>query len=197
LVALLLGAVVGFVAQLSDNVVPQLSRATALGVPWLIAAFGVGALQRERALGALAGATALVSGTIVYYILRILGWGTLDATVPIAVGWCLAAAGGGALFGLAGAAWRGGGTRVRAAAAALAAGALIGEALLLTTLWNGEGARMLLGAELLAGAALPFALVRRRMLVVALGLTAIVAAAVFLGEQGVRDALRETGWNGA
>lgn len=188
---------VGLVAQLADNLVPQLGRATALGVPWLVAAFAVGALQRGRALGALAGAIALVAGTVVYYVLRVFDWGTLDATVPIAIGWCLAAGSGGALFGLAGAAWRGGDARWRAGGAALVGGALIGEALLLSTLWDGRGAEAVLGAELAAGAVLACALTGRRTLVVALGLTAVVAAAVFLGEQGVRDALRGTGWNGA
>jgi Family of unknown function (DUF6518) len=195
-VALLLGAVLGFVAQLSDNLVPQLHRATSLGVPWLVAAFAVGALWRDRAVGARAGATALVTGTVVYYILRILGWGTLDATLPIAVGWCLAAAGGGALFGAAGAAWRGGDARMRAGAAALVGGALIGEAVLLSTLWSGEGARLVLGAELVAGALLPFALARRAV-VAALALAVVVAVVVFVGEHGVREALRGTGWNGA
>lgn len=45
--------------------------------------------------------------------------------------------------------------------------------------------------------ALAFVLARRRGLVVALGLTLLLAVAVFVGEQGVRDALRGTGWNGA
>jgi hypothetical protein len=188
---------IGLVAQLSDNLVSELHRVTSLGVPWLVAAFGVGALWRDRGLGALAGATALVTGTVVYYVLRVLGWGTLDPTIPIAIGWCLAAAGGGALFGAAGAAWRGGDARMRAGGAALVGGALIGEALLLSTLWSGAGARLALGFELMLGALLPFALARRRMVVAALGLALVVAVVVFVGEQGVRDALRETGWNGA
>jgi hypothetical protein len=188
---------VGFAAQVSDNVVPELSKATALGVPWLVAAFAVGALQRDTTVGALSGATTLVSGTVVYYVLRVLGWGTLDATVPIAFGWCVAAAGGGALFGWAGAAWRNGGATWRAAGAALVGGALMGEALLLDTLWHGYGARLILGAELIAGAALALALGRRRTLAMAVGRTALVVVAVFFGEQVVRDALRGTGWNGA
>ncbi|MGH2839732.1 MAG: hypothetical protein ACRDKY_02770 [Solirubrobacteraceae bacterium] len=60
-VALLLGALVGFVAQVSDSLVPELSKATSLGVPWLVAAF---ALARRRTLVVALGLTAMVAGAV-------------------------------------------------------------------------------------------------------------------------------------
>lgn len=77
-------------------------------------------------------------------------------------------------------------------------GALIGEALLLTQEWAGRGARLVLAAELAAGAMLPFLITRRRALILpALLLTAVVAVGIAATEDGVRTALRDVGWRGA
>jgi len=55
-----------------------------------------------------------------------------------------------------------------------------------------------LAAELLAGVALAWVPARRwTLLVPALALTAFVAVGVAVTEDGVRDALRAVGWNGA
>jgi hypothetical protein len=201
-----LGLGLGLAGQLAPDLDGRLSWVVALGVPWLLAAFAAGALVGDRGRGALAGATALVVGTLAYYALRVGlgGGGPLGSDgfalrgAAVVIGWCAAAVGGGAAFGLAGALWRRGGTAAHVFGTALAAGALVGEALLLTQEWTGRGARLVLAAELALGAALPFLLLRRRGLIVpALALTALVAVAVAVTEDGVRDALRGVGWSGA
>jgi hypothetical protein len=89
--------------------------------------------------------------------------------------------------------WRSG----HAVAVALPAGALIGEAVLLTPEWSGSAAHAVLGAELAAGALLPLVLVRRvGALPVALACTALAAVALGLAESEVRDLLRGAGWRG-
>lgn len=205
LLAIAVGLALGVAGQLAPDLDPRLYWVVALGVPWLVAAFAAGALVGDRRWGAVAGATALVVGTLAYYALRVvlggggpLGDGMMLRGAPVVIGWCAAAVFSGALFGHAGALWRGGGAVATVAGTALVSGALIGEALLLTTEWAGRGARLVLAAELAIGAALPFLLARRWTLVVpALALAAVVAVAVAITEDGVRDALRVVGWNGA
>jgi hypothetical protein len=205
-VAVALGLVLGGAGQLAPDLEPRLYWAVALGVPWLVAAFAAGALLGTRACGAVAGATALVVGTLAYYALRVgLGGGGLlgqDGFVlrgaPIVIGWCAAALLSGAVFGLAGALWRRGGTSANVFGTALVSGALVGEALLLTQEWTGRGARLVLAAELALGLALPFVLARRRALIApALALAAVVAVGAAVTEDGVRDTLRVMGWSGA
>jgi hypothetical protein len=201
-----LGLALGVAGQLAPDLDPRLYWIVALGVPWLVAAFAAGALLGDRRWGAVAGATALVVGTLAYYALRagLGGGGILGRDgfavrgAPVVIGWCAAALLSGAAFGLAGALWRRGGTVAHVVGTALLSGALVGEALLLTQEWTGRGARLVLAAELAIGATLPFVLSRRRALIVpALALTALVAVGVAVTEDGVRDALRVAGWGGA
>jgi len=204
--AVVVGVALGIVGQTGSDLHPGMRWVVALGVPWLVTAFVAGALLGGRVRGAFAGATALVVGTLAYYALRVLlgGGGPLELEGlalrggPVVIGWCVAAVFGGAVFGLAGALWRRGGTVAHVAGAALVSGALVGEALLLIGEWAGRGARLVLTAELALGAALPFLITRRRVLILpALALTAVVAVTVGVAEDGVRDALREVGWRGA
>jgi len=205
LLAIGVGLVLGTAAQMGPVLHPALRWVVALGVPWLVAAFVAGALVGDPARGALAGAAALVFGTLVYYANRVGdGGGAIQGVVlplrgaPVVIGWCAAAAGGGALFGLLGAWWRRGGSLAFLVGTALVSGALVGEALLLTQEWSGRAAQLVLTAELAAGTALPFLLTRRRgLLVPVLVLAAIVALAVAVTEDSVRDALRLMGWRGA
>lgn len=206
LLAIALGLALGVIGQLAPDLDPRLYWFVALGVPWLATAFAAGALLGDRLRGAVAGAVALVAGTLAYYALRVAfgGGGPLGEHgvvlrgAPVVIGWCVAATVGGAAFGLAGALWRRGGTVANVVGTALVSGALVGEALLLTQEWAGRGARLVLAAELAIGATLPFVLSRRRALIVpALALTALVAVGVAVTEDGVRDALRGVGWNGA
>ena len=88
--ALVAGAVtVGVVGQLAGAApgVPHL--ATALGAPWLVAAFAAGGLLRRPVTGALGGAVLLAGGTLVYYLVRVAlapRLGIADKAA-IAVGW--------------------------------------------------------------------------------------------------------------
>ena len=172
--------------------------AVALGGPWLAAAWCIGALSGSRARGALGGGAALALGTAAWYLLTVAAGGraAVAYAAPVAAAWAAVALGAGALFGLAGAAWRDGGRRVRAAAIAALAGALAGEALLLAGQWSGRAAALVLATELSVGLGL-LAAARRR---VPLGLTLAVfavAAVAFAGlEDGVRDTVRLAGWAG-
>ncbi|MBJ7331894.1 MAG: hypothetical protein JHC95_18505, partial [Solirubrobacteraceae bacterium] len=77
---------------------------------------------------------ALVVGTGTYYVamVAISGGGSLGYAVVVGVAWGAAALFIGAAFGLAGGLWRGRDDLLGTAAAALLAGALVGEAVVLT-----------------------------------------------------------------
>lgn len=206
LLAIVVGIGLGVAGQTGSDLHPGMRWVVALGAPWLVTAFVAGALVGDRARGAVVGAGALVVGTLVYYAIRVLlGAGTAFGAGPLAAqgaaivaGWCTASVGGGAAFGFAGAAWRRGGSVANVVAAAVVGGALVGEGLLLAHEWSGRGPRVVLGAEIVAGALAPFVLTRRRALIVpALALTVLVALGSAATEDGVRHALRAVGWNGA
>jgi hypothetical protein len=172
--------------------------AVALGGPWLASAWSIGALAGSRARGALGGGAALALGTAAWYLLTVAAGGraAVAYAVPVAAAWAAVALAAGALFGLAGAAWRDGGRRVRAAAIAALAGALAGEALLLAGQWSGRAAALVLTTELSVGIGLLAAARRRAPLGLTL-LVFVVAAVAFAGiEDGVRDTLRLAGWAG-
>lgn len=198
--ALVAGAVtVGVVGQLAGAApgVPHL--ATALGAPWLVAAFAAGGLLRRPVTGALGGAVLLAGGTLVYYLVRVAlapRLGIVD-NAAIAVGWALAAAVAGAGMGVLGALWRRS-ARPSPLLAAVPAAALAGEALLLASEWRSRTAAVVLAAELLVAALVLLACARRRAALPAAALAACVLAAVFaVGESEVRGAMRAVGWNGA
>jgi hypothetical protein len=75
---------------------------------------------------------------------------------------------------------------------------LIGEAVLLETVWDGRAARVVLTVELLIGLVLPFVLVLRprRALLLCVVLTAVLSVVAAGAEDVVRDALRNVGWAG-
>jgi hypothetical protein len=182
----------------SDAFVALGRAAIALGGPWLAVAFTIGALAGARARGALAGAAALALGTAAWYLLTVVAGGrtAVAYAVPVAAAWVVVALGAGALFGLAGAAWREGGPRVRAAAIAALAGALAGEALLLAGEWAGRAADLVLGLELAVGLGLLAAARRRAPVGITLAVFAVAALAFAGIEDGVRDTLRLAGWGG-
>jgi hypothetical protein len=176
-----------------------LGRATvALGGPWLAVAWTIGALAGSRARGALGGAAALALGTAAWYLLTVAAGGraAVAYAVPVATAWAAVALGAGALFGFAGAAWRDGDRRERAAAIAALAGALAGEALLLAGQWTGRAADLVLGLELAVGLGLLAAARRRAPLALTLAVFAVAALAFAGIEDGVRDTLRLAGWAG-
>jgi hypothetical protein len=169
---------------------------TALAIVWLVGAFAVGCVAGGAGRAAAAGAGTIVVGVGTYYVLFhfVEGAVTIRYGVIVGVAWSLAGALIGAVMGWAGDAWRRGGRQ--ALGAALLSGALVGEAMLLLTEWHRRPARIVLLCELVAGAALPYLLARRK-LAAAVALTAVVAVVVAGLEQGVRDAMRAAGWRGA
>jgi hypothetical protein len=189
-----LGLVLGAGGQTVDLLHPGLRWAAALGVPWLAVAFAAGALARERAAAVAAGAVVLVVATGTYYVLHLVAWRN-PGVAWVALAWVPACVAAGGLFALAGAVWRDGGPAGRAAGAAVLAGALVGESLLLSAEWPGRAAHLVLTAELLAGATLPL-LLARRVLPAALVLTAVAALILGTAEGEVRETLRGVGWRG-
>ncbi len=169
-----------------------------LGGPWLAAAWIIGALSGSRRRGALGGGAALALGTGAWYLLTVAAGGraAVAYAVPVAAAWAVVALAAGALFGLAGATWRDGPPRVRAAAVAALAGALAGEALLLAGQWAGRAAAVVLAVELAAGLGLLAAARRRTPLLLTLGVFAVAAVAFAGLEDAVRDTLRLAGWAG-
>lgn len=214
LLAVPAGAILGLTGQGADRIDPRLAWAGALGVPWLAVAFAVGAVARERWAAVVAGAVALMTGTLCWYGVHALAVAAQQGgieeplqgirtaaraglpTAHIAAAWLPAAALSGAAFALAGAIYRTGAAPLaRAAAVAALAGGLIGESVLLAAEWPSRAAQLILGAELAAGALLPFILVRRG-LAAAVALTVIAAVVLGVAESEVRAALRDAGWRG-
>jgi hypothetical protein len=193
-VAVAAGLLLGVGGQHASRVHDGLRWGEALGAPWLVLAFAVGAVVRVRVVAVAAGAVALVIGTGAYYLLHLRHGSPLGYVVPVALAWAVAAAAAGGLFAACGAAWRAGG----AAWAAVPAGALVGEAVLLLGGWGGRAAAFVLGAELAAGLLPPFVLVRRLARVpLVLGVTVLAALVLGVAEGEVRDALRSVGWAGS
>ena len=170
----------------------------ALGAPWLAVAWAIGAAADTRARGAIGGAATLALGTGGWYLLTVLDGGraAVHYAAPMTIAWGAVALVAGALFGLAGSAWRDGSPRARAVAIAVLAGALAGESLLLMREWTGRAAGLVLAAEL-AAAVIVLVLARRRVpLLLTVGLFAVAALGFAQVEATVRDALRLVGWGG-
>jgi hypothetical protein len=191
-------AVVGVAAQLGAVLPGVPARATALGAPWLVAAFALGALLRRPLRGALGGAALLSGGTLTYYLveLALSGQSRALATGVIALGWAAVALVAGAAMGALGADWRGA-ARLPALAAAVPAAALAGEALLLAGEWRSRPAMAVLAAELALAAAILPVCARRRVALPAAAVTASVLAVAFaIGESELRGGMRAVGWHG-
>lgn len=189
---------VGWELPRGEDLATAGSTAKALGAPWLAAAWGLGALAGSRLRGALAGAAALVLGTLCWYFvsLAIHGPPAVGYVVPVSMGWSLVAGAAGAAFGLVGALWRDGETVARAASIALLAGALAGEAVLLFGKWTGEAASLVLGVELLAATTALMLSRRRAPIMLTLSLFLVAALAMAGAEDAVRDTVRLVGWRG-
>jgi hypothetical protein len=203
LVAAVLAAavLVGVAGQVGDAAPGVPGRATALGAPWLVAAFAAGALLRRPTAATLGGAVLLSGGTLSYYAVKLALTGHVRAleTGTIAVGWAAAAAVAGAAMGALGALWRDAGQRRGAALlAAVPAAALAGEALLLAGEWRSRTALAVLTAELALAACLLPACAWRRASLPAAALAAGALALGFAATEGeVRSAMRAIGWQGA
>jgi hypothetical protein len=196
---LVAAALIGVAAQVGDALPGVPSRATALGAPWLVAAFAVGALLRRWGRGAAGGAVLLSGGTLSYYAVQLALTGHVRALEigVIAVGWAAAAAVAGAIMGALGALWREA-DRLPALAAAVPAAALAGEALVLAGEWRSPTGLAVLAAEVaLAVALLPACAWRRASFPGAALAACVLAAAFAVGESEVRSAMRAVGWRGA
>jgi hypothetical protein len=189
---------VGWELPRGEDLATAGSTAKALGGPWLAAAWGLGAVAGSRLRGALAGAVALVLGTLCWYFvsLAIHGPPAVAYVVPVSMGWSLVAGAAGGAFGLVGALWRDGDTVARAASIALVAGALAGEAVLLFGKWTGQVASLVLGLELLAATTALVLSRRRAPIMLTLSLFLVAAVAMAGAEDAARDTVRLVGWRG-
>jgi len=170
--------------------------AVSLGGPWLAVAWAVGTLAGSPARAAVSGGAGLALGTFCWYALSTVAGGPAEDYARVAAAWAVVALFAGAFFGLAGCAYARGGPRLRAAALALVAGTLAGEALLLFGEWTGRAGRAALAVELAAAVAVLAVGARRTALVVAVVLAGVVAVVVAGAEDAVRDTLRLAGWRG-
>jgi hypothetical protein len=177
---LVAGALLGGGVQVAEGVFGLPNAPTALGAPWLVAAFAVGALIRSRVTAGLAGALLLGTGTGLYYAAIVVAYGrsSADYATVMAAMWGCAAGVAGAGMALTGCAWRSA-SGIRAALLAAVAGAT-------------------LAAELACGIAVLLLLSWRRA-----PLGQVLASAVALSlafavvEAEVRDFMRAAGWHGA
>ena len=190
------GVLVGTVGWLSDQGPRLLQWSSAIAAAWLVGAFAAGALAGGRLRAVLAGAGTIVVGVATYYVLFHFVTGSLGLrySVLVGVGWSMIGVAIGGVLGWAGDAWRH--RHAPAVGVALLSGALAGEAILLLGEWENRAARIVLAAELVLGAMLPFLLARPK-LARTVALTCAVAVAVVATEQSIRDAMRLTGWAGA
>jgi hypothetical protein len=189
---------VGWELPRGEDLATAGSTAKALGAPWLAAAWGLGALAGTRMRAALSGAAALVLGTVCWYLvsLALYGPSAVGYVVPVSMAWSLVAGAAGAVFGLVGALWKDGDRLARAVSIALLAGALAGEAVLLSAEWTGRVPTLVLSLELLAAAAALTLARRRAPLMLTLGFFLIAAVAMAGAEDAARDTVRLVGWSG-
>jgi hypothetical protein len=189
---------VGWELPRGEDLATAGSTVKALGAPWLAAAWGLGALAGSRLHGAVAGAAALVLGTLCWSFvsLALHGPGAVGYVVPVSMAWSLVAGAAGGAFGLVGAVWRDGSRVARAVSIALLAGALAGEAVLLSGEWTGRAARLVLGLELVAAMTALMLSRRRAPIALTLGLFLVAAMTVAGVEDAARDTVRLVGWSG-
>jgi uncharacterized protein DUF6518 len=197
-VVLVSAALLGGGMQVAEPILGLPNSVSALGAPWLVAAFAVGMLVRRRAMAAGAGAVLLTTGTALYYATLVYGYGNsaMSYATAMALAWGIAACLAGATMGALGSLWRDAGGTQAVILAALPAAALAGEAVLLRTTWHGGD--LALALELVLAGGILALLSRRRAPLPAAVLTAVILALVFAGvEGGVRDVMRAAGWHGA
>jgi hypothetical protein len=197
---LIAGALLGGGVQVAEGVFGLPNAVSALGAPWLVSAFAVGALIRRPVAAAVAGALLLGTGTALYYAAIVVAYGRSsgDYAAAMTVAWGSIAGVAGAGMAVAGCAWRSASGAWAALLTALPAAALVGEAVLLWFDWGGGLGGVALAAELACGVAALLALGWRRVpishaLASALGL----ALAFALAEAEIRAIMRAAGWRGA
>lgn len=184
--SLIVAVAAGLVLGVATRYVYELPREwhwlAKVGVPWLAAAFAIGALARDPRRGAVNGAAALVAAVFIYYLPAMLDGRTSYPGSPVGLGWTVIGLPGGALFGALGGLYARG--RARVIAASVLAGSFAGEAILFALVVSHPGRA---GTYMLAVAmALPFLLLHRaRDRVAALAATALLAGAAVIAEGSV------------
>jgi hypothetical protein len=197
LVLLCAGALGGGM-QIAEPLLGLPNSLSALGAPWLVCAFAVGALVVRPAMAVAAGAALLTAATGLYYAALVYGYGEseLDYAATMALVWGAAAGVAGGGMALAGCLWRDARGRRAVILGIVPAAALAGEAVLLAVSWG--GARVALAGELLLAVALLCVVTWKHASLPSALLGAAVLAAGFAGaEAGLRDVMRAAGWHGA
>ncbi len=139
LAALLLGALLAALSSFGDGsgivIVNALANAAS---PWLLTAFGAGALQRTMGRAAVAGLLALLVALAWYYGRFVVDG--VAAPVALIVAWSFIVAVAGPLMGTVGWSWAARTDRWRTLSVSLLAAALLAEAahrLILLEAWDG------------------------------------------------------------
>jgi hypothetical protein len=184
--------------QVAEPLLGLPNSVSALGAPWLVCAFAVGALVTRPAMAVAAGATLLTTATGLYYAALVYGYGDseLDYATTMALVWGAAAAVAGGGMALAGSVWHDARGRRAVLLGTVPAAALAGEAVLLAVSWG--GASVALAAELVLAVALMGVVTWKHASLPTALLGAAVLAVGFAGaEAGLRDVMRAAGWHGA
>ena len=165
-----LAVTLGVVAWAADRVSFDSSMSIMAGAGnlpshWLVTAFAVGVIARSRPAGTLAATLALCLAVVVYY--ATISWAGdrpgVDLQRPALV-WSAVALVAGPMFGLAGAVWLIGPSRLKPWAVALLCGGFFGEAAFILwrmkTLDLGEPAVLFASLELVVAMVLPVFMLR-------------------------------------
>jgi hypothetical protein len=135
----LLGVLLGLFSARGDGVqVVVVNGLANAASPWIVVAFGVGAIAAAPRTGAFAGALALLAAVATYYIGFLAGGAGF--LLPFLAVWAVAAVLCGGLLGAAGGAWAAERSRWGPVAVSLVSGLLLAEAchrLILLQVWTG------------------------------------------------------------
>ena len=192
-----LACTLGVVAWAADRVSFDSSMSIVAGAGnlpshWLVTAFTVGVIARSRPAGPLAATLALCLAVVVYY--AAISWAGdrpgVDLQRPALV-WSAVALVAGPMFGLAGAVWLIGPSRLKPWAVALLSGGFFGEAFFILwrmqTLDLGEPAVLFASLEIILAMFLPVVMLRSlRDTAIALSFGALFGLVAWAAIEGVR-----------
>jgi hypothetical protein len=163
--------------------------------PWVLLAFGIGAVAGSRVGGAVAAVVALASGVMSYYLYSYTSgarpW--LDTVEHAMLWWGLVAVAAGIPFGWAGGSWRRGAPWERVLAVAALCGVLAGESILLMTEGGHEAGKFMVASEAVFAVALGWWLLkgfgeRAAATLLGSGMSIIAIEALIVFSHRLRDA---------